>query len=168
MIIFYHGLNSSKDSNKFRILKEEYKDIECFEWSPNDDIKDKLNNLTYKLLKCNDIILIGDSTGANFALQTRELLNKYNKQVKLILLSPLLSIKQLDIKNFLYKYVTDKLISNVKDFNIINDVLIIKPINDEILSNHTCEFNCLVITTESGHRLEDFKNYLKYIKDYVK
>ena len=168
MIIFYHGLNSSNNSSKFKILKEVYKDIECFEWSTNDNIKDKLNNLSDKLLKCNDITLIGDSTGANFALQTRDLLKKHNKQVNLILLSPLSSINQIDKSHFIYEYVTDTLINNITDFKVINDALVIIPTNDEVLYNNYIFNNCEIIKTESSHRLEDFSNYINYIKNYIK
>lgn len=170
MTIYFHGLNSSINSSKFVILKKTFKNLKCFEWSPNDPIKNMLNELVYKLSNCNeDIILIGDSTGANFAYQTRELLKKYNKKVKLILISPLLSINQMDNNFFLYKYVTKSLISNIILIKYITDALIIKPINDEVLSNpYYCIFDCKVLNIESGHRIDNFENYINNIKTYLK
>ena len=168
MIIYLHGLNSGIDSNKFKILQKTFGGIECFEWVPNDPIKDKLNDLVSKLSKQDEIVLIGDSTGANFAYQARELLKQYNKKVKLILISPLLSMVQMNKDFFLYEYVTDSLRTNVIDINYINDALVIKPINDEVLSNpYEYILDCKVVNTESGHRIDNFEEYVSLIENYL-
>lgn len=167
MIIYLHGLNSGIDSSKFKILQKTFEEIECFEWSPNDPIKNMIDGLVDKLSKCDDVVLIGDSTGANFAYQTRELLK--DKQVKMILLSPLLSMSQMNEDFFLYEYVTDSLRRNVINIDYINDALIIKPIVDEVLSNpYEAVLDCNVIKIESGHRIDTFEKYVDTIKNYLK
>lgn len=168
MIIYFHGLNSSIDSNKFKILQSVYEDIKCFEWSPNDSIKDRLNKLSLDLSKYKNVTLIGDSTGANFAYQVREQLKSLTN-VKLILTSPLLSLKQMDENFFLYSYVTDTLRKNIIDIKYIDDAFIIKPIHDEVLPHkYECKINCDVLNIDSTHRIDDFKDYIDYIKDYLK
>lgn len=168
MIIYFHGLNSSIDSNKFKILQSVYEDIKCFEWTPNDSIKDKLNKLSLDLSNYKNVTLIGDSTGANFAYQVREQL-KYNTNVKLVLTSPLLSLKQMDENFFLYSHVTDILRKNIIDIKYIDDALIIKPIYDEVLPHkYNCELNCELLEIDSTHRIDNFKDYVDNIITYLK
>lgn len=96
-ILYVHGLNSDAQSRKYKILQsrlEDYCTIECLEWHNEDAIDRLLKEASINLLRYTNVVIIGDSTGGNFAYQLRDLLIPHPVRTKLILLNPLLDISK--------------------------------------------------------------------------
>lgn len=74
-LLYIHGLGSDRHSRKFINLKEYFKDrfsYDFIEWNNDSTISVLLVEAEAKLENVENPILIGDSTGANFAYQLRE------------------------------------------------------------------------------------------------
>ena len=171
--IYIHGLNSSKESFKYKIIQNAFSNTECVEWHVDDNIDMQLEliaqHLFLKNLNYEDkIIIIGDSTGANFAYQLREKLKNVKVYAGLVLLNPLLSLESVyDPSVFptsIKKYIID-----IKD---IDDSLLILSNNDEVLDNSFINRNMLYSTTvvkvDDVHRLLTFEKYINLIENYSK
>src|SRR5690606_4375905 len=94
-MVYFHALDSGKSSRKFRLLKDHLGDryeLLCIEWNVDTDFRILMFNLFKRLLREPEVVLIGDSTGGNFACQIRDILVQNHIKVTLILLNPLLSI----------------------------------------------------------------------------
>ena len=169
-LLYIHGLGSDRNSRKFLNLKDYFKDhfnYNFVEWN-NDSNISVLLDIAENWLKSEDqIILIGDSTGANFAYQLRERLKENNIKSILVLTSPLL-----DIDNRIADFEFPKnIIPQLWKIENPEDALIIATQKDEVL-NQKLLFkksfkNIKLIEVDDNHRLEKFENYLSSIKKYI-
>ena len=172
-LLYIHGLGSDQYSRKFLNLKAYFKDrfeYDFIQWDNHSDIKNLINEKQKSYQNTQQLILIGDSTGANFAYQLRELRDK-DKDI-LILTSPLLDLKDriadFEFPKELARYLIP--ISNP------SNALIIATKTDEILdqkkwfSPETLEQldQIQVIQVVDNHRLENFqKDALIPIDQYI-
>lgn len=168
-LIYIYGLGSDCNSRKFINIKEYFGaqfNYDFLEWNSESNIKQKLIEikLRYKDLP---LIIVGDSTGANFAYQLREMREKENENSILILTSPLLNINQ---KNIFVGF-PEKIIPQLWAIETLQNALIIASKKDEVL-NQNFPFNekfenVKIIDVEDNHRLENFKEYLVFIDKYI-
>src|SRR5690606_34741353 len=97
-LIYIHGLGSDASSRKYQLLQTLYqsrRSTDCLEWKEHDNIAQLLEETVTRLHpNCTDLIIVGDSTGGNFAYQQRELLKESNINTSLILLNPLLDVSK--------------------------------------------------------------------------
>lgn len=114
-----------------------------------------------------DLIIVGDSTGANFACQLRERIKQLGGEPVLILTSPLL-----DINNRIADFdFPGKLIPQLWKIENPQDAMIIASKEDEVL-NQKVLFekklkNIELLEVDDGHRLENFHTYIPKIKNYI-
>lgn len=168
-LIYIHGLGSNKNSRKFQNLKEYFGNIfsyDFLEWVPDTNISDVIHQMALKYAG-EDVILVGDSTGANFAYQLRENIRRLGGNTVLILTSPLLDINN-RIADFDFPH---KLIPQLWKIENPEDALIIATrtdeiLNQEILLNKKLN-NVKCVEVNDGHRLENFHTYLPEIKKYI-
>ena len=134
-LLYIHGLGSDRNSRKFVNIKEYFKDqfeYNFVEWKYESNISSLLNEAKKWLESepTDQIVLVGDSTGANFAYQLREKLKENNMQSILVLTSPLL-----DISNRTRNVEFPKnLISQLWQIENPEDALIIATQKDEVLN----------------------------------
>lgn len=170
-LIYFHGLNSDSSSRKFLELKEyfrEYFDSICIEWTNVDNIKEIIEQSCLSLNKERSMVIIGDSTGANFAYQLREFRKTQGVKSILILLSPLLVFEKKtstisfpeNVKNYLWN------IKNPEDamivFSITDDIIDFHFLNEQIMNN------VKLLNVDDTHRLQNFSEYIPMINDYIK
>jgi predicted alpha/beta hydrolase family esterase len=137
-LIYVHGLNSSSSSSKYQYLKELFDDAYCIEW-PNDDnfsfdkIANEIKAISKSIRMQNDaVVLVGDSTGANFVLQFQKEFGHDNIS-NFVLISPLVNRQSVLIDHTIFnKKVDDQLV----DFDIVKGLMVLSSANDEVL-NHT-------------------------------
>lgn len=171
-LLYIHGLGSDRHSRKLLNLKDFFKDqyeYNFFEWNNDSDISELLNEAQKWLTSVPNvqIILVGDSTGANFAYQLREKLKQNGVKPFLILTSPLLNIEN-RIADFEFP---KSIIPQLWKIDNPEDALIIATQNDQVL-NQKLLFekplkNIVLIEVDDNHRLEKFHDYIHHIKDYI-
>lgn len=168
-LLYIHGLGSDQHSRKFLNLKNYFKDqfeYDFIEWDNDSDIDLLIHQKSEKYKNVNNLVIIGDSTGANFAYQLREIRN--NITDKLILTSPLLDIKK-RIADFEFPI---NLLSHLIKIESPKNSMIIASKTDEILNQkYLFEIplqNVWLLEVKDGHRLEKFEKYLDEISDYIK
>ena len=168
-LIYIHGLGSNRNSRKFQNLKEYFGNTfsyDFLEWVPDMNISDSIHQMALKYAG-EDVILVGDSTGANFAYQLRESIRRLGGNTVLILTSPLL-----DINNRIADFdFPQELIPQLWKIENPEDALIIATrtdeiLNQEILLNKKLN-NVKCVEVNDGHRLENFHTYLPEIKKYI-
>ncbi len=169
-ILYFHGLGSDRNSRKFREIKNYFQDqfnYDCIQWNNQSVIESLLDEAEIRLTNTVKPIIIGDSTGANFAYQLREKLSENGKESILILTSPLLDIGNI-IADFEFP---EQIASQLKKYNNPKNALIISAKNDEILNQNNLFKNCFenvkLINANDNHRLEMFQVYLPEIKKYI-
>lgn len=167
-LLYIHGFGSDRNSRKFLNLKDyfgEQYNYDFIEWKNDSDIKSLIQEKFLKYKTENDLIIIGDSTGANFAYQLREI--RRNTSDKLILTSPLLDFKK-RISNFEFPELVAKQLVKI---NHPKKAMIIATRTDEVLDQSFLfdnSFNDVrLLEVNDGHRLEAFENYLDEIKNYI-
>jgi predicted esterase YcpF (UPF0227 family) len=169
-LLYIHGLGSDQNSRKFINLKEHFKDqfnYDFVEWKNDSNISELLDEAELKLENIEIPILIGDSTGANFAYQLRERRLQKGKTSILILSSPLLNINE-RIADFEFP---ETLIPQLQKFDNPENALIIATKKDAVL-NQNWLFkkplnNVKLIEVDDNHRLEKFHESLAEIKHYI-
>ena len=169
-LLYIHGLGSDRNSRKFVNLKDYFKDqfkYNFVEWKNDSNIPSLLNEAEKWLKSEDQIILIGDSTGANFAYQLREKLKENNMQSILVLTSPLL-----DISNRIRDIEFPKnLISQLWKIENPEEALIIATQKDEVLNliplYQKKLKNVELIDVDDSHRLLKFANYIHHIEKYI-
>lgn len=113
-------------------------------------------------------VVVGDSTGANFAYQLRERRLEKGKKSILILGSPLLDIDE-RIADFDFP---EKIIPELKKYDSPEDALIIATKNDTILNQKWLFQKKLkmikLIEVNYNHRLEKFHEILPLIDSFYK
>ncbi|MCD9855081.1 hypothetical protein LUD75_10205 [Epilithonimonas sp. JDS] len=169
--LYIHGLGSDRHSRKFLNVKEYFKDefaYDFIEWKNESNIYELLNKAELKLQNTNKPILFGDSTGANFAYQLRERLLEHGKESILILSSPLLDIDE-RIADFEFP---KEILPQLKQYRNPKNTMIIATQSDSVL-NQKWLFeknleNVHLIEVNDNHRLENFKESLEEIRNYIK
>lgn len=168
-LLYIHGLGSDRNSRKFQDLKAFFGntfDYDFLEWDIDSDISALIDERSSKYC-AQDLIIVGDSTGANFAYQLRERIREQEGDAALILTSPLLDISH-RIADFAFP---PKLIPQLWKIENPVDALIIASKDDEVL-NQKVLFekklkNVQLVEVDDGHRLENFHTYIPRIKDYI-
>lgn len=170
-ILYIHGYGSNRESRKFFNLKESLPDFPAavFEWDEDTNFGFLLETAVKQTQEIEQIILVGDSTGANFAYQVREQRKALGLSTILVLTSPLL--------DYTKRLNTDLQFSdNLKDSLIkitnIEDALVILAKEDEALDFSDLDIRkdvtgSTVIYVDDTHRLENFLNYVGYIIGYI-
>lgn len=96
-LLYFHGVGSSAASRKFIKLQSEFADkyqVTCVEWTYTSDMRTMITNLFTKYEHQKSIVIIGSSTGGNFAYQLADSLRSSGVKVKLIMINPLLQLTQ--------------------------------------------------------------------------
>ncbi len=139
------------------------------EWNNESDISELLDTAEKWLVseaEC-QIVLVGDSTGANFAYQLRERLEKKTIKSILILTSPLLNIDN-RISDFEFPKT---ILSQLQKIENPSDALIIASKKDEVLNQlpvfEKALQNVELADVDDSHRLLKFENYLTAIENYI-
>lgn len=169
-LIYIHGYGSNRASRKFVLLERHFTTYEasCPEWTPETAFDLWLEDLASSLKTEQTIVLVGDSTGANFAYQLKERRRKEGLQTILVLLSPLLSYSQRLNKNMVF---TENLKNSLVDIFSPADAFLLIGKQDETLdlrqlNPYTCIASELVYLDDT-HRLPLFEDYLGYISAYI-
>lgn len=169
-LLYIHGLGSDQYSRKFINLKDFFQDqfnYDFVEWNNESNISDLLEKAETKLQNIEKPILIGDSTGANFAYQLRERRLSQGKNSVLILSSPLLDIDE-RIADFDFP---DELIPQLEKFKQPKNALVIATRKDAVLNQNWLfdnNFeNIQLIEIDDNHRLETFHTVLPGIKSFL-
>lgn len=168
-LLYIHGLGSDRYSRKFRSLKSYFKEefnYDFLEWNNDSNIHQLIEKKNTELKNVEKLILIGDSTGANFAYQLRDLRNSANDF--LILTSPLLDLEK-RIADFNFP---GQLTSYLKKYPEPENAFIIATRKDEIINQKWLlssgkPKNLQVSFVRDNHRLEKFEDYLKEIRRYI-
>lgn len=142
-------------------------DYGYMEWNPEDDISILLDKAESELELYDNPVILGDSTGANFAYQLRERRKVKNKNSILVMSSPLL-IHQLRISD---RYFSDNLKQHLTVIAHPKDAMIIATPTDEVL-DQTWLFeneleNVELMEVKDGHRLMQFNTYLSEVERYI-
>lgn len=169
-IVYIHGLNSSVNSQKFKILQQAFPTAICVEWTVEDNIFDIIHD-AYEKLKgiVNNLVIIGSSTGGNFAWQLQKKLKENGKSSELVLLNPLIdsSFKfSNDIPDELNKYLVD--------MNRFEDTKVFLALHDDILDTEKLKDffeiqqkiftnQIHIIEVDDNHRIENFETLLTLI-----
>lgn len=174
-ILYYvHGYKAKPEiekSRKYRNLESffgEQFDYGYMSWNENSDFDKLLDEALEKTRSYDDVILVGDSTGANLIYQVREQMEGRKQNIKLILTSPLLDVK----KRLSDISFSGNLLRALLKIEFPKDCLIIATREDETLDQNWLfenEFNNVkIISVDDNHRLEKFEEYLKKIEEYIK
>lgn len=167
-LIYFHGLGSNKKSRKFRLLKDYLDDryeLLCVEWHVDTDFQILMFNIFKRLLREHEVVLIGDSTGGNYACQMRDLLTQNNVKATLVLLNPLLSIDK-RIAAFPFP---NALVESLHDIRQVDDCLSIISTNDVVIDHSSITYGhgtCRLIV-DDVHQLLHFERYLQHIDRYI-
>lgn len=105
----------------------------CLEWKTDDNIPRLLADTAARLRDKRHVILVGDSTGGNFAYQLRELLRPQGIKTTLILLNPLLDLSK-RIAPFAFP---ESLVPYLKQIDKPADAYIFIAMRDEILDHQS-------------------------------
>ena len=169
ILLYIHGLGSDKNSRKFLNLKEYFQDhfeYDFLEWKNDSDIRVLIDEKFQKYKNTNGLIIVGDSTGANYAYQLREI--RSNEQDILVLTSPLLDIER-RIASYDFPKSLGLFLNKISE---PRNTTIIAAKNDEIIDqkwlfeNYFEELN--LIEVDDNHRLEKFLDYLPMIEFFIK
>lgn len=169
-IVYIHGLSSSVNSQKFKILQQAFPSAKCVEWTTEDNIFDIIQD-AYDKLKgiVNNLVIIGSSTGGNFAWQLQKKLKENGKSSELILLNPLIdsSFKYDDnLPEELNKYLVDmNRFENTKVFLALHDdVLNTGKLKDFFeIQQRIFTDQIQIIEVDDNHRIENFETLLTLI-----
>lgn len=169
-LLYIHGLGSDAQSRKYLNLKEYFADqfdFSCLEWKNDDNIEELLNLAEKDLSQQENVILFGDSTGANFAWQLREKRKTKGLNSILIVSSPLLDLSR-RISEFKFP---ESLKPFMKKIDHPAEMMIIAPTKDEIIDHSFVIDNQFpdtqILKVNDTHRLPKFKDYLPEIERYI-
>jgi predicted esterase YcpF (UPF0227 family) len=172
-IYYVHGLGSSNESKKFKILSQKYEGIKYLEWNENENlgkyvdtcVKLIINNAT----KNNTTnIIISSDIGSNIALQMKHKLFQIGLGVTMIMINPLLKIKQL----FNIEMLSRNLSYHLYDVSKLTDALIIIADNDTLINNKkipkkVLRNNTIVEVMNNTYKSEDLKECLEDIDLFI-
>jgi len=167
-LVYIHGLGSDRNSRKFKIIEESlgniYKCHFAF-WDKNTDFLQFFNDLISKYDKVSNLVIIGDSTGGNYAHQFRSMLGKTNNSIKLVLLNPLL-----DVSNRIADFPFPKeLLNSLQTITTVNDCFILRSRFDEVIDQNKVKIgeNVESIFVDDSHRILRFQEFIPLINRYI-
>lgn len=155
--LYIHGYGSNQSSRKFSDLKEFISDCNftCLEWNENSDFASLLQEEEKRFEQVENLIIMGDSAGANYAYQLREKRKQKGIKSILILTSPLLNLEDRMRTDFLF---TDNLKNSFVKIPTVDNAFILKAREDEVLSFESFDsknsVNSVIMQIEDTHRLE--------------
>lgn len=169
-LVYFHGYGSDGQSRKFLNLQSAMRGVEmtAFEWTPDTNFKDYMNIAFTTVVNTQEVIVVGDSAGANFAYQLREMRQAHGLKTILVLTSPLLNYpSQLRVP----VPITNNLQNALVVIPQVSDALLLLAKNDEVL-DFSCfdvhnQSNTVLIYVDDNHLLERFEAYIEYIKGYI-
>lgn len=169
-MLFIHGYGVTHGAWKFNLLKEYFSNefnLNKMDWDTDSDIESLLNTQISALENCELPVIIGDSTGANFAYQFREKRKSLGKKSILILTSPLL-VNQLKIP---IDDIPQSFINQLIEYPQPEDALIIASPEDDTLNlawlwERELE-NAVLVQINDHHELHKFPDYLPMMKNYI-
>lgn len=171
---YIHGLHGSKNSIKFIELKKQYPNIECLEWGVDDVVNKFLLKWSTQIENdgYDNVCVIASSTGANFAVILRNML-QHKKYIRLVLINPLLSWSSLFDKTIM----PDNISPFITKIVLLNDSLILLGGKDTVvdninyLSSESGFFiknnNQIVVDPNSTHDFENLSDYYPLIYNMV-
>ena len=167
-LLYFHGLGSNKDSRKFKLIENTFDSTHscfCVEWEKDTDISGLLNDLWSLYKDKEELVLIGDSTGGNYAYQLRERLKVSEVKTKLVLLNPLLDFSN-RIANFPFPEKLEKILEKIKE---IDHCFLLQSNRDEVIDHSKMNIGLEVeqLIIDDTHRLLTFEKYVDSIKEYV-
>lgn len=170
-LLYIHGYGSNRESRKFAELKEVMPNVPAtiFEWDENTNFNFFLETAMNHTAEMKDLILVGDSTGANLAYQLREKRKEEGLDTVLVLTSPLLDYdKRLNTE----LQFAENLQNGLVKIDKVEDALIVLSKNDESLDFSQFDIkkdtkDSTVIYVEDTHRLEEFRSYVGYVIGYI-
>lgn len=162
-VVYIHGLGSDARSRKFRLIEVFFENsitVECLEWREDDNIFRLLEDTVTRLrFFYRELIIIGDSTGGNFAYQLRQLFEEYNLKTSLILLNPMLDIS----KRKRNVSLSENLLQYVQEIKNPTNALIILSKDDEVIDHYWLLESTFkgveVIEVDDTHRMFYFSDY---------
>lgn len=168
-ILYFHGLGSSAASRKFVRLQQVFADryhVICPEWTFTTDIRVLLANLLAQYEKHKSIIIIGSSTGANFAYQLTESLRSKAVKVNLILINPLLDFEQ----RISSRPFPAKLENYIRTISEVNECSLILSKHDEAIDHSLIQIGDKVnkIEIDDNHQVKNLKIFIRIIKELLK
>lgn len=168
-ILYFHGLGSSANSRKFirlqQVFGEKYQ-VLCPEWTFTTDIRLLLANLLTAYENQQSIVLIGSSTGCNFAYQLAEKLRAKAVDVNLILINPLMHLQQ----RISGRIFPEKLKSYMQEIKEVSDCTLILSTADEAIDHGMIAIaaNVKVIEIDDNHQVKDIKRLISILKSLLK
>lgn len=170
LLLYIHGLNSDANSRKLSLLKSYFGDrvdYHCIEWGDRTNLRFYFDKKRNEWLHYQKLIIVGDSTGANFAYQLREQLRDSHHQIALVLLSPFMCTSQQIVRIRFPFYI----IPQIWYINKPTRALIIASPTDEVLTQNWLfekDFKEVkVIEVSDEHSLRDFEEYIPHIDEYI-
>lgn len=167
-LLYIHGLYSDQYSRKFLNLKDYFKDefdYDFMEWNIVSDINALISKKIEELKNVENLIIVGDSTGANYAYQFRDLRNVENDI--LILTSPLLDFEKLN-NDFDFP---EKIIPTLKKYTVPKNALIIATLKDEVVNQKGLltkkDHHLNISLVSDNHRLQNLIKYIPEIRRYI-
>lgn len=169
-LLYLHGLGKPKRCEKFDCLESYFNveyEVKYIRWDEQTNMSDYLNELDRKFAQEENLIVLGNSTGANFAWQLKELRKKRGVNTCLIAISPLFSVNNsLVIKEF-----PDEVKKCLKDINNLDDSMVIIGSKDSVLNHAWLEErkwpNTEIVRVRDTHRLNYFHKYISTIDKYI-
>ncbi|MBP3944295.1 alpha/beta hydrolase fold domain-containing protein [Sphingobacteriaceae bacterium WQ 2009] len=108
------------------------------------------------------IVIIGSSTGGNFAYQLADSLRNSGVKVKLIMINPLLQLTQ----RITSRPFPAKLATYLCDISEVNQCAMIISNQDEVIDHNLISLgkDVKVIKIQDNHKLKDIKLFIRIIK----
>ena len=153
--IYLHGLHGSNSSKKFIELQKKYPEIQCLEWSIDDNIENKIVNWSKVITDENpkNVCIIASSTGCNFAYQLKNF-HKTN-WISLVLINPLFDVKDI--------YNQDLMPANISNYLVkvtnLSGALILFGNNDEVIDNQKHYTKDTFIGSNNKIIIDSFANH---------
>jgi hypothetical protein len=134
-LLYVHGLNSSSKSSKFQTFSKYFDSSICVEWKNGvTTIETILSDMDtgHKKLgeECAEVVIIGDSTGANWVLQYQALSKRSYAVSSYALISPLLTKDSVNEPGIFEV----KTWGQLQDFEKIKDLVVLYAVNDQVLN----------------------------------
>lgn len=167
-LLYIHGLGSSKDSRKYKLIHETFHtshNCACAEWNPDTDIKLFLFNLFKRYLGTQELVIIGDSTGGNYACQLRDILVRNGVRVRLILLNPLLNIAH-RIADFPFPSGLEDSLAAIDQ---VDHCFLLQSLYDEVIDQTkvTLGEHAIQLKVDDSHRLFAMADHMPALQHYV-
>lgn len=167
-LLYIHGLGSGRDSRKYRLIQESFHtthNCACAEWNEDSDIRLFLFNLYKRYLDSQELVLIGDSTGGNYAHQLRDILVKNGLKVILILINPLLNLED-RIGSFPFP---DSLQDSLATIEQVDHCFLLQSLYDEVIDQNQVKIGRHVVQlkVDDSHCLFTLAEHMPVLKYYV-